>query len=364
MLDLAHTLTYLRKQHQLTQKDLAQFLDVSTAAISKWETGQSFPDITTLPKLASYFNISIDKLLGYEPQLSKENIQAIYKKLSQDFKTEPFNDVILKIEKLEKQYYSCHPLLVQLSVLLLNYLHLAQDRFSEIALLIEKLTERTHLESQDPKLVQLAISIHAQVATILQQPEKVLQLLGTQVSPYAGNDIILANAYLMLEKQDAAEETFQISLYQGVISNMSVFSNYMQVQEQSLFEESVLRGEEMIRIFDLKNLHFSCCLNFYLSAAQRYSQLDQQDACLRMLTNYVETVINIPKPMELHGDDFFTKIDQWIQRELDLGPSIPSDEDTIRQKMIAGISENPYFEKYREHPTLLALIDSISKEAN
>ena len=47
--------------------------------------GQSMPDILLLPVLASYFDVSVDRLLGYEPQLSKEQIQEIYRRFSKAF---------------------------------------------------------------------------------------------------------------------------------------------------------------------------------------------------------------------------------------------------------------------------------------
>lgn len=45
-----------------TQDELADFLGVSTPAISKWENGVTYPDITLLPALAHYFNVSIDNV--------------------------------------------------------------------------------------------------------------------------------------------------------------------------------------------------------------------------------------------------------------------------------------------------------------
>ena len=39
------------------------------------ETGRAYPDITFLPQLAAYFNISIDELMSYAPQLTKEEIK-------------------------------------------------------------------------------------------------------------------------------------------------------------------------------------------------------------------------------------------------------------------------------------------------
>lgn len=56
----------------LTQEELAENLGITKAAVSKWECGQSMPDITLLPKLASLFQTSIDDLLGYAPIASIE----------------------------------------------------------------------------------------------------------------------------------------------------------------------------------------------------------------------------------------------------------------------------------------------------
>ncbi len=54
----------LRKEKELTQENLADFLGVSFQAISKWERCETYPDITTLPIISRFFNISIDELLG------------------------------------------------------------------------------------------------------------------------------------------------------------------------------------------------------------------------------------------------------------------------------------------------------------
>ena len=52
-----------RKQMDITQGELARILGVSPQSVSKWETGEGYPDITLLPKIANYFNVSIDLLL-------------------------------------------------------------------------------------------------------------------------------------------------------------------------------------------------------------------------------------------------------------------------------------------------------------
>ena len=47
-----------RKEKGITQEELAEYIGVSKAAVSKWESGQSYPDISLLPELAAFFNVS------------------------------------------------------------------------------------------------------------------------------------------------------------------------------------------------------------------------------------------------------------------------------------------------------------------
>ncbi|HOI46515.1 MAG TPA: helix-turn-helix transcriptional regulator [Bacilli bacterium] len=56
----------LRKKKGLKQKDLTTLFDVTQQAVSKWETGQSYPDIPTLKKMASFFDVSLDELIKDE----------------------------------------------------------------------------------------------------------------------------------------------------------------------------------------------------------------------------------------------------------------------------------------------------------
>lgn len=57
----------LRKEKGIGQQDLAEVLGVSFQSVSKWETGTTMPDITLLPSIAEYFNVSVDELLGLKP---------------------------------------------------------------------------------------------------------------------------------------------------------------------------------------------------------------------------------------------------------------------------------------------------------
>lgn len=58
----------LRRSKGITQEQLAEAMNVSAQAVSKWENDISCPDVTTLPKLARELGVSVDELLGADPE--------------------------------------------------------------------------------------------------------------------------------------------------------------------------------------------------------------------------------------------------------------------------------------------------------
>ena len=96
-INLARILTQKRKEKGLTQDDLASYVGVSKASVSKWETGQSFPDILLLPILATYFNISIDELIGQHFYSGLKVIRGLIVGTIKDL-TEPKDNVFELVE--------------------------------------------------------------------------------------------------------------------------------------------------------------------------------------------------------------------------------------------------------------------------
>ncbi len=64
----------LRKEKKLTQKELAEKINVSDKAVSRWETGKGYPDVTSLVSLSEYFDVSVNELLSGK-RLTVENIK-------------------------------------------------------------------------------------------------------------------------------------------------------------------------------------------------------------------------------------------------------------------------------------------------
>ena len=67
----------LRKRKGISQEILAQMLGVSCQAVSKWENGNTMPDIGLIPAIAAYFGVSTDELFGYNLLETEKNVDAI-----------------------------------------------------------------------------------------------------------------------------------------------------------------------------------------------------------------------------------------------------------------------------------------------
>lgn len=95
-MEFKEKLQLLRKNMKLSQEELADKLNISRQSITKWENGQSFPDIQNLIQLSGIFKVSIDKLV-------KENdtctVSLFY---SQDY---PINDIRIFLIRAKNNTY-------------------------------------------------------------------------------------------------------------------------------------------------------------------------------------------------------------------------------------------------------------------
>jgi len=70
-----NSLRDLRDRRSVSQTDLAAAMGVSRSAVAMWETGRSSPDNTMLLRLAEYFDVTVDYLLGRDSELPEGSAQ-------------------------------------------------------------------------------------------------------------------------------------------------------------------------------------------------------------------------------------------------------------------------------------------------
>lgn len=74
---MGNFLAKLRSEKNLRQQDEADIFQVSPQAISKWESGDSVPDIATLEKLSNFFNVGIDEIINGERKTPTTNVNTV-----------------------------------------------------------------------------------------------------------------------------------------------------------------------------------------------------------------------------------------------------------------------------------------------
>ena len=163
MLKIGENILQKRKERDITQEELAEFMMVTKASVSKWETGQSYPDILILPKLATFFNISVDELIGYDPDLSSAQIQKFYIDLENRVPDAGMDSIVEDIKIKIKQYYSCFDLLYYMSLFILNHCDLATDttKKEEYLEYASNILKRVCEDSKDSILKDKSLSLRA-----------------------------------------------------------------------------------------------------------------------------------------------------------------------------------------------------------
>ncbi|MER1986935.1 MAG: helix-turn-helix domain-containing protein [Solibacillus sp.] len=359
-LQFAQNFAARRRELGYTQEQIANYIGVSRAAVSKWEKGQSYPDITILPKLATYFNWTIDQLLGYKPQLTNEKIIELYKELAIRLHKEPFSDVELTIEALIEEYYACFPFLLKMAQLYLNYAQSAQDP-QQIAVRIETLCERVQQFSEDFALVNEARIIGAVSLLMQQRPDELLDKIGHSVQIQLGEDQLISQAYGLLGQPKKAQEILQASLYQYLLSTVSTCTSslLLLVTDTRKFDQTIERAEALITNWQLDVLHPNSALSFYTLAATGYMQMQQTENAMTMLKRYVKVCEKLTFPLQLRGDDYFSLIDDWLATTMQLATVTPRDTASIKHDLITTITQSPSFTPLHKNKDFQLLVTNL-----
>lgn len=364
-INLGAIITAKRKEKKITQDQLASYLGVSKAAISKWETAQSYPDITLLPHLATYFNISVDELIGYEPQMNAEEIKKLYHKLSKEFAKEKFDTVYERCKQVVRNYYSCYPLLLQIGILILNHSMLAGSPESMQQVIEEnkELFSRIKTNSEDVHIAKQALFLEAYCCLMQNDPQEALVLLeGTDGIEFSSGNLF-ARAYYMMGNIPKAREKTQMEVYNNIVELYNALSLMFTLYTDNIemLDECVKRAMELDKVFQVRRFHPSLVMTVLISAAATYTEINQMEKALDLLEEYAKLAVSGVFPFRLKGDEFFDMVEQVLEN-YDLGTEMVRSDETVRVSIIQSVSENPIFAKYYDETRFKKIVRLLEKE--
>ena len=366
--NIAQNLVRLRHEKKITQEQLAYFLGVTKASVSKWETRQSLPDISLLPLLASFFDISVDELIGYHPQLSKEEIIELYYASPEDFAKKSFEEVMDKINVHVKMYYSCYPFIFQVCILLINYYTLAKEKSqqTEVLQLIITLCEHVQSDCKDMNICSSVVVLQAIANLQIGKAQEVIELLEDITKPYKlvnQSSIYLTMAYMMLGDIQKAKSVTQLNLYYDILALVGDAKQYcsISIDNFDVCNETVKRIDKVIEAFELIKLHPNDTAVFYYQAAVCYSTNKDIKNTVHYLNLYVDCLEELFKNDEimLHGDWYFDSIMESF-KEFGVGLKAPRNRKAILQDVYDSL-ENPVFANLQKESEYNMIKDRLKK---
>lgn len=155
-LSLPANISRLRKEHSMTQEQLAEALGVTFASVSKWERGVATPELNLIAEMADLFEVSIDALIGYE--FRNNDKQSVIDRLKQYFHDRSNDDVYTDIEKALNRYPNCFDI-VYYSARIYRVRGLCQKKFeySRKALSLYRHACMLIEQNTDPEISEISI---------------------------------------------------------------------------------------------------------------------------------------------------------------------------------------------------------------
>ena len=175
-LTLSQNIRKLRKDRKMTQEQLAEVLGITVGAVYKWESGLSVPELTLIVKMADFFDVSVDVLLGHK--MKDNSAESIEKRLN-DYCRSMDPEALAEAEKALGKYPNSFQIVIGCATVYLmfgvgsrnkNQLERALELLKQSRLLLEQNT--------DPKISDAAIcGTMATVLFLLGETDRCMEML-------------------------------------------------------------------------------------------------------------------------------------------------------------------------------------------
>lgn len=154
--DLGKKLKELRNRKGVTQEQLAEHLKISGQAVSKWERSEGYPDIMLLPRIALYFGVTVDELLGVSEEQTREQV-AEWQAQSRKFRHDGELQKDYELWNAAYELYPNHPDVKEAYIDALYYREDGESKEKAVRLAKELLAESTDQSKRTGAIVNLVL---------------------------------------------------------------------------------------------------------------------------------------------------------------------------------------------------------------
>lgn len=354
-LHIAENILKLRHAKRITQEEVANYLGVTKASVSKWENAQSIPDVTLLPQLAAYFGVTVDELLGYESQLAPEQIERIYEELSAGFAKGEIKETFVMANAYIRNHYSCHAFLSKMAMLFINHVGLLEDE-NERGYILNQ-TKKISKVILDESTIQterdMALVCNAYADLMLGNAKEVVEALeplsSAEVTSVKSTiDTLLIQAYQATGDIEKANVHTQICIFNSVMAEINFATNYLALNMGNLevCKEVINRITKTINTYNVTKLNPNAVAVFSYQAACAYAASNETKAALELLDVYATAICELftGEMLKVKADSFFNKLEDWATSNSDT--TVPRDRKLIAKDSLNGLNI-PLFDSIR-----------------
>lgn len=249
-ISIAKTIKTLRARKGITQEELASHLGVTYQAVSKWERDEGYPDITMLPLIAYFFEVSTDELLGVDITKKQEAIEAIIANANRIYQHGDLDNARKILEDGLAEYPNAHRLLLEL--IQLKYESPYASRTEKEAVISASIItlERVLDESTDDAIRNFAIALLIRHYLYRNDRQKARDLAKCQADMNASSTILLCDLTEGEERLRHIQHAIRFTLEElnGLFSRLGdyAYENGYTLDEKIAIRELGIRVNETV----------------------------------------------------------------------------------------------------------------------
>lgn len=339
-----------RLEKGLTQEQVANCLDVTTPAVSKWETGTTYPDIVLLPALARLLDTDLNTLLSFKDNLSDKEVALFMNKVSETVDKEGFEaGYSLAMEKI-KEFPNCDLLIGNVAMLLDGVLIFSgkkgkkeyQEEIESLYKLTAKSTDVTIREQSRGILISKLIE--------RKEYDEAQEMLDTfSKESFVGRKQLQANLYIAKGELKKAAQMIEEKL---LSATNEIHSCLMTLMEIAIKEDRMSDAEyiadvdkQAAQLFDLWEY------NSYVAHYQLYDATKSRIKALKIL---VPMLKSLTKKWDINKSPLYRHI-QTKEVDKTFGPK-------LQKAILQSINSDEETTYLKESPELQDLIKQIDIE--
>lgn len=298
--EVGEVIKRLRRAKNVTQEQLANFIGVSTPAVSKWESGISYPDISILPVLANYFSVTIDELLNYRSELNESEIIDIINECQNLFSTESIENAIELCEKYIKKYYSDYRLKLKLiDVYTLSCMNLTDiSKREKVVKRAIEILEDIVGNTKDIEIKELALAQLSTQYMFINNLDKAEEALKKIYKPSINPSVMLPLIYMEGGKIEQAkkimQENLNNALNEAIISSLSLSIAYYNYKPDMKKEEiDFVKANKYYELaLEISNGVYEGRMNYsiYYNLAHLSIKQGKLDKCLDFIRKMINSI--------------------------------------------------------------------------